>query len=878
MNLATEIPWERLSGLRPKAALIIGPGLIREEIKKIALTHTGGFTAGAVMNLQDLCMEVLESNGTTVSRERILGSATRQEFLREWLRVLLRRPGMGDRFPELKRLRRRMGFIEKLDRSVQSARLIAAHAEEREVMTQRLRDRFGPNPLRDELLVVAAAYENWLKERNEWDAPRIYAEALDLNVSLGKEFYFLKGQPSDGLEQLLLDKFKRELNWKEIEVWDQSTGEEKWSWDRWHTLDDAVDAAAEEIARSGEFEHHTVVIPDDPSVRRSVYRAFDRRKIPIADPRDPQEVQKSEFLKQSLLPLEVVSGRFDRIAVEEWLQVFESREREAPRWIREMRERGIRLGLSNYQSGNLVLLHRRLQELEQSFSGRLLLRELRVRHLAYLSAHADERWVQALDWLEGIYQDFDDDLRRFEMSPRAPLSLWLTRLRERIEQIKPMEARLRPDRGVALYRLGTVALTGTKGRKIWTLGLPPNWIQTEKKSDYWLSEREGDFLSLEFALHSSAQWIEFRKRSLIHAISGAAEVHVLDATYSWDGSERESVGAMLREIPGFALEKPTERGAHAKWLPSFGMKAAPASLDVKLSPWSRVRDPGVDASALDHYSRCAFMGLAKSRWKLYDTREPDADPWGDAKGDILHKAVELLLRSGLTLSPDDALEQAWSLKGPRGLLRSARLIDHAKNRMRRVLQNFVVKEREYQEQSGAKVWKIEEQELLSLELPEGKIRGRPDRIDEHQEGIVIMDYKSSSSVPGGQEMLEQGYRLQLPFYALAARKAFGREVHGAQFIQLIDKAQRNQGIFPKKFVGKDPGSLIHLTARSKSLIPLEPEEIWSRMDGVLRAEFSGLASGHYSARPKLGPQECRSCTYGYLCGIKRVRALMDEET
>ena len=85
--------------------------------------------------------------------------------------------------------------------------------------------------------------------------------------------------------------------------------------------------------------------------------------------------------------------------------------------------------------------------------------------------------------------------------------------------------------------------------------------------------------------------------------------------------------------------------------------------------------------------------------------------------------------------------------------------------------------------------------LLTLEYEDFKVIGRPDRIDQHADGIFIIEYKSSGQSPHGQDMVSLGYRLQLPAYALAARQRFSQPVLGAQFVELNRKGGRSSGLF-----------------------------------------------------------------------------------
>jgi RecB family exonuclease len=186
-----------------------------------------------------------------------------------------------------------------------------------------------------------------------------------------------------------------------------------------------------------------------------------------------------------------------------------------------------------------------------------------------------------------------------------------------------------------------------------------------------------------------------------------------------------------------------------------------------------------------------------------------------------------------------------------------------------VLHVFCEKERDYFSRARAKIVSLDDQRL-SLDYPEFRIVGTPDRIDMTDDGLFIIDYKTSSSLPNGTDMLELGYRLQLPFYALAASQQMNKPVAGVQFIELTTKGGRGAGMFFKKYNGKEAGKFTQVTARSKSLLSLEPDEAWSRMEEQIVFQAQAIISGKVSAKPRVKPEkECIGCQLGDLCGFRR---------
>ena len=163
---------------------------------------------------------------------------------------------------------------------------------------------------------------------------------------------------------------------------------------------------------------------------------------------------------------------------------------------------------------------------------------------------------------------------------------------------------------------------------------------------------------------------------------------------------------------------------------------------------------------------------------------------------------------------------------------------------------------------------MDERDFL-LEFGDFAIKGTPDRIDETSDGIFVMDYKTGSAQPHGTDMLEKSYRLQLPFYALAASRELRKPALGVQFIELTMDAKRSSGVFFERYNGKEPGKLTQLTRRSKSLLTQDPEEVWASFEDRIRETGRGYVEGIYEAKPKK-PADCNGCGTVDICGKNRL--------
>lgn len=874
---ASQIPVEKVRGLKPSVWVCVGAGFAREDAKAVLLSQGQGFVAEAITTLEEIALRV-----TGLPAAKLLDSTQRQEVLR----LLLSEPKISAQLPELKRLRRQSSFFRRLDFAIQAGRMAASHPQEEEVYAERLLQRFGENPVRNEVRALSRAYEAWLTASTLVDPPRLISLAIDLfpeqEVTLPEEILLFSVQSPESLEKTFWETLESKVRVRRCDF-PQAEKTPRIVWERWHTTDDACDRLAEELARKA-LNDHAILIAEHGGVRRSVKRALREWGIPEADPRDPTRLQWDEEIKWATLPLELVARAFERDAVISWvrMQNDETFRRDAARWSAEIANRGIRLGLKAYAGGNLVALHEQLQELERKFAGKKRCEEIATAHLDHLRRLAPQALADAAGifaFFEAIWKQMVADMALLGLADRrAPLLYWVERLQERISQAPAPVARQKPQEGIRLYRLQQAPLLNAK--TVWIVGLPSQWLAGEGVGDYWLGERDRETLAAEFAVRSGAQVREERLAVLKAWFTDAETVHILDAQYDADGRERESILPVLREL-GFpdAPEAPSEHGSQDRWRLSYGALRPLPPQEVQLEPLfggaggSGGAAPEISATTVDRLSRCSFQSLALDRWKVRDLREPDCELWPDIRGNILHEAVKILLRSrdaegSFGMSPGDALERAWKTKPPKGLVRSRALEGHLRSRLVRVLEDFCEKEREYFRRSGARVVCLDDRDF-HFSFGDFGVVGTPDRIDEVSEGLFIMDYKSSGAMPNGTDMLEKGYRLQLPFYALAASSELKKPALGVQFIELKPKGSRGSGIFFKRFNGKDPGKLTNARSNSKSLLQSEPEETWGRLRDAIEAQSRAYLAGRFEARAKKPEKDCQNCAVSDLCGYRR---------
>jgi len=207
-------------------------------------------------------------------------------------------------------------------------------------------------------------------------------------------------------------------------------------------------------------------------------------------------------------------------------------------------------------------------------------------------------------------------------------------------------------------------------------------------------------------------------------------------------------------------------------------------------------------------------------------------------GSALHKAVEFYLRRrarGLFTPLEDflrAFNDAWRNEG--FLTR-----EHEELRKQagaEALTHFYHEE----ETRGEKPGEVEKE--FAFTLGPDRVRGRFDRVDETDEGIVIIDYKSSDVIE--QKRADQRAResLQLKIYALAQRVMTG-ELPARVELRFLESG----------LVG--------------SYRPTEPDLMEAEM--AIKEAAAGIRAREFTATP--GYQVCRYCAYNQVCPYTATR-------
>ncbi len=674
-----------------------------------------------------------------------------------------------------------------------------------------------------------------------------------------------------------------------------------------HTFDDCAEFACDEFLRKSDLGRRIAwVIPDDPEIRRSLSRSVFGRGLWFKDPRDPIFLKTSERHKAALLPLKVWVSDFEKNHLHAWARM-RLGSRKAAELKKKLERSGFRKGAKLFQERSSG--HEIRKTSAQDYSEfKILFDELaivwaapnqprrsrwtisevvegleKIWSVASVSRKDADRcetlenelgFEKEISWLRSLAEKFDGEIHEMQLRARFSLLWWNAKLEESLPKLTPPTIEYSLDGGIDLFRLSQVSLENYD--EVWIFGLSQGALQPNS-GGLWFTEQCRELLSRDFSILGAVQ-LRLATKQTIQTWLSEGHVTLWDAEFDWTGREREPLDVSLIELGLLASGDPVTEylGAHARWLKSFGTNFKTPPVLVRFADQARLNSSSVSATELDLYSRCHFLGLASKQWKLDDTQESSADLWADLRGRILHSAVframsEYRETGFFQSSPAEWLnfgfEEVEKKEGSLGWAASLTLRKQVIVSLEKILERFIDAEKNYLERSQSKI-KYLEGPKISYELGGVKVTGVPDRIDESIEGkLFVIDYKTSGGWPKATEMIDLGYRLQLPFYAVALQDS--QEVAGVQFIELTMKHSRARGIFFSQFNGKTPGSLTQFTARNQSVLQSRnTHDVWHSVKEQLARELNDWKSGIFDVKPK-NPKDCTDCRVKAVCGRLR---------
>lgn len=861
-----QIDFESLHGLKPSVWILCDTGVSREAVKDFLFESQIGLSSDAVQDYQSICLSLLKG---LVHKEQLLNATTREEVLRFLLRSTFREK----KWHELRSLRHQKSFYKKCDESLQSLRMIYGSEEERIAQVEKLEE--FPSELRQEVFLLTEVYENFLQERKVWDLPRLLLACTSLllndeiDLKLPEKIQFLTPKKPESRCEAFLEALSKRVIVERIELVEEQHADEtiysKIKWQQWHTLDDAAEALVDELCQSEDLSEFGILIPDEPSVRRSLQRALQLKQIPLKDPRDPTVLRVSEEIKNAFLPLRLAVSQFNQQLLIEFIQNYFKDSSSLHSLIQQIYDGGFKEGFTARLKDQLILFPeflKQCEELQEKCRGKKTIYEWKEIHHTYLNP------FQCRSFIEKCWDQYIKDLKLIgEDLKKRSLSYFLERMLARVNEAAPPVEKIQFRNGLELFRLGVTPIVFPK--KLRVFGLPKRFTNLEEFGDYALSARDRALLSSVFLLRSHHDENHFRKNLLKLWMREAEDVLFLDAFYDPDGRERESISTLFKELK-FPVEV-EKCGIHPRFFKSTISKKERVNREIKLPIDTR---KAMRASELESFSRCGFQGLLRGRWKLKEYRKSELELREDTKGILLHEAVFHLIRSRdgsgqFQCSAEEALNRAMKKVPLKGLFKSERLEGLTLKKCLNVLNEFLESEALWWEKARTLTFALEGPELEGV-FNGMTLRARPDRVDEQPDGLWLIDYKTGASYPHGSETFQTGYRLQLPLYALLLRKQTQKEVLGYQIIELRKKGSRTKGLTIPRYYGKQEGALLQSNRKESASVLFfeEMNKVWSSFETLLINDIQSIQSGMFKIEPR-NAKECDRCFARDACGERR---------
>ena len=239
----------------------------------------------------------------------------------------------------------------------------------------------------------------------------------------------------------------------------------------------------------------------------------------------------------------------------------------------------------------------------------------------------------------------------------------------------------------------------------------------------------------------------------------------------------------------------------------------------------------LSATSLQRYAECPFRYYLQDVLGVRPPEEPDEDKIDAAeRGSAVHSVLERLVRAAIQAgkAPAEPWSQAEHASAQQMLAEQAdRMLAGGKagravpwavqvERWRRQLRQVLVADDAYRAARGTVPRDVEhafgrdDQPPLVLDLPGGQVRlaGSIDRVDETGDGeLVVIDYKTGKSgkyetfprcdddaAAAGADLTGRGKKLQLPLYALAARRVYGGDATPVSaYYWFVDEGDARRG-------------------------------------------------------------------------------------
>ncbi|MFO7652034.1 MAG: PD-(D/E)XK nuclease family protein [bacterium] len=281
-------------------------------------------------------------------------------------------------------------------------------------------------------------------------------------------------------------------------------------------------------------------------------------------------------------------------------------------------------------------------------------------------------------------------------------------------------------------------------------------------------------------------------------------------------------GQPFAELP-FAVDFKTDQAVRTALAARFGASRA------------------ISVTAVEAFRACPYRFYLERVLGVESPPEPQFQIDNLQWGTVIHDALGRLYAKGpVPLSTLESRARA----ALDAVLREAGLPAFWAETARRVFDNILPGIMRVETELRSANWQPQKTEL-SLEGTVAKdirIKGRLDRLDEHPDGLRVLDYKTGQARVSARDVVERRTHVQLPLYAKLIAGETGRPVDNVGIYSL-----REQRI--RWLAGDDH--------------PLK-ELVRAALETTVEV-MADIRSGRFAAEPA-DEATCRHCDYAYLCG------------
>lgn len=259
-------------------------------------------------------------------------------------------------------------------------------------------------------------------------------------------------------------------------------------------------------------------------------------------------------------------------------------------------------------------------------------------------------------------------------------------------------------------------------------------------------------------------------------------------------------------------------------------------------------DPGTrvfSASQLTALGQCAFKWFANKVLKLQELEEAELELSALLRGNIYHRSLELAVLSATDLTQITANLEAAFLKAEQDCQLPVLSAWEARRTEHLQILNYACTQPDFIKQE-AQI--LQPETKFTAEWYGLTVTGSIDRIDRTPQGLVLLDYKTSSQAPPGvkDEFGKANIDIQMSLYAHVASTA----------------------LFPGETV---QDAYYYSVTKGKKLSKKQPTE--ETLQAIAEKIKNYLQKGYYPVEPDINQDACRYCAYDLVCrkGVRQSR-------